>query len=97
MFGGFDFEQLFGEVRDAEIQVYVGTQLTQSNKIQAPIMALKQQYIQLLQQIIDNKQQPMSVKMIVKQDIYDDNNKFIRTLYNSIECSNYTKEYEEGL
>lgn len=89
----FNFDELF-DSHEAEIQIYIGDQLLQSDRLQAPSMILKQNYIQLLQSIIQESQ-PMSVKMLIKHDVYDENEKYVRTLWNSVECSNYERKYED--
>lgn len=89
MFANFNFDSLF-ESFDAKIDIYIGDKLVQSDNLQAPSMVIQQNYLQLLQQIIDNPQ-PMSVKLSVAKDIYDDNDNYVRTLWNSVESYNYIK------
>lgn len=88
----FNFDQIFGSVFDAKIEIYVGDQLVQSNNLQAPQIVIEQNYISLVQQIISDKSRPMSVKLLVSEDIYDDTGKFVRTLWNSVENYNYKVE-----
>ena len=87
-----NFDQIFGSVFDAKIEIYVGEQLVQSDNLQAPQIMIEQNYLNLLQQIIADKSRPMSIKLSVKQDIYDDNDNYLRTMWNSVESFNYVKE-----
>lgn len=91
MFASFDTSSLFGDIYDVAIEIYVGNQLVQSDSVSAPRMIVEQNYLQLVNQIIHN-QQPMSVKMIRPVDVYDENDNYVRTLFNSVESFNYMKE-----
>jgi len=86
-----NFESLFGESFDAKLEIYLGDKLVQSNNIQAPSMIIQQNYLGLLQQILQEPS-PMSVKLLVAKDIYDDNDNYVRTLWNSVESYNYKVE-----
>ena len=88
----FNFNSMFGDVYDAKIEVYIGDKLVQSDSLQAPQIILEQNYLNLLQSIIADKSRPMSVKLLVAQDIYDDNDNYLRTMWNSVESFNYNKE-----
>ena len=87
----FNFDQIFGEIYDSKIEIYVGDKLIQSDNLQAPSIVIQQNYLGLLNQII-NEPQPMSVKLLVAKDVYDDNDNYVRTLWNSVESYNYKKE-----
>ena len=87
----FNFDQIFGSTFDAKIEIYVGEQLVQSDNLQAPSVIIQQNYLNLLQQVL-NEPSPMSVKLLVAKDIYDDNDNYVRTLWNSVESYNYVKE-----
>jgi hypothetical protein len=89
MFANFD--SIFGDVFEAKLEIYLGDKLIQSNTIQAPSIVVQQQYYGYLHQII-NEPQPMSVKLSVRKDVYDGNNNYVRTLWNSVESYNYKKE-----
>ena len=86
----FNFDQIFGSVFDAKIEIYVGDKLVQTDNLQAPSIVIQQNYLNLLNQII-NEQQPMSIKLSVAKDIYDDNDNYVRTIWNSVESYNYIK------
>lgn len=88
---GFNFNSIFGEVYDAKIEVYVGDSVVQTDNLQAPSIIIEQNYLGLLQQII-KESQPMSVKLLVAKDIYDDNDNYVRTIWNSVESYNYKRE-----
>ena len=88
----FNFNSMFGDVYDAKIEVYIGDQLVQSDNLQAPQFVIEQNYLRLLQSIIADKSRPMSIKLLVAQDIYDDNDNYLRTVWNSVESFNYKKE-----
>lgn len=88
---GFNFDSIFGDVYDAKIEVYVGDSVVQTDNLQAPSIIIEQNYLGLLQQII-KESQPMSVKLLVAKDIYDDNDNYVRTIWNSVESYNYKKE-----
>ena len=90
----FNFNSMFGDVYDAKIEVYIGDQLVQSDNLQAPQFVIEQNYLRLLQSIIADKSRPMSIKLLVAQDIYDDNDNYLRTVWNSVESFNYIKEEE---
>ena len=66
--------------------------MVQSDSLQAPRIILERNYLNLLQSIIADKSRPMSVKLLVAQDIYDDNDNYLRTMWNSVESFNYNKE-----
>ena len=89
----FNFDQIFGSVYDAKLEIYVGDQLVQSDTLQAPSIVVQQNYLNLLNQII-KESQPMSVKLLVAKDVVDDNDNYIRTIWNSVESFNYVKEGE---
>lgn len=86
-----NFESLFGDTFDAKLEIYLGDKLVQSDNLQAPSIIIQQNYLGLVQQIIQNTQ-PMSVKLSVKEDIYDDNDNYVRNLWNSVESYNYKVE-----
>ena len=88
----FNFNSMFGDVYDAKIEVYIGDQLVQSDSLQAPQIILEQNYLRLVQQIVTDKSRPMSIKLSVKKDVYDDNDNYLRTMWNSVESFNYNKE-----
>ena len=88
----FNFNSMFGDVYDAKIELYIGDQLVQSDSLQAPQIILERNYLNLLQSIIADKSRPMSVKLLVAQDVYDDNDNYLRTMWNSVESFNYNKE-----
>ena len=88
----FNFNSMFGDVYDAKIEVYIGDQLVQSDNLQAPQFVIEQNYLRLLQSIVADKSRPMSIKLLVAQDIYDDNDNYLRTVWNSVESFNYKKE-----
>lgn len=89
MFGFFDME-----IYDAKIEIYIGDKLVQSDTLQSPSILIKQNYMNLLQQIISDNR-PITTKLLVKNDIFDDNGNYIRTLCNSVEHSNYERKYDE--
>ena len=88
----FNFNSMFGDVYDAKIEVYIGDQLVQSDSLQAPQIILERNYLNLLQSIVADKSSPMSIKLSVKKDVYDDNDNYLRTVWNSVESFNYNKE-----
>ena len=90
MFANFD--SIFGDIFDAKIEIYVGDSLVQSDNLQAPQIMIEQNYLRLVQQIVTDKSRPMSIKLSVKKDIYDDNDNYLRTMWNSVESFNYVKE-----
>ena len=90
----FNFNSMFGDVYDAKIELYIGDQLVQSDNLQAPQFVIEQNYLRLLQSIIADKSRPMSIKLLVAQDVYDDNDNYLRTVWNSVESFNYNKEEE---
>jgi hypothetical protein len=87
-----NFDSIFGDIFDAKIEIYVGEQLVQSDNLQAPQIVIEQNYLRLVQQIVADKSRPMSIKLSVAKDIYDDNDNYVRTLWNSVESYNYKKE-----
>ena len=88
----FNFDSIFGNIFDAKIEIYVGDSLVQSDNLQAPQIVIEQNYLRLVQQIVADKSRPMSIKLSVAKDIYDDNDNYVRTLWNSVESYNYKKE-----
>lgn len=87
----FNFDQIFGSVFDAKIEIYIGDQLVQSDNLQAPSIVIQQNYLNLLNQILVDKSRPMCLKLSVAKDIYDDNDNYVRTIWNSVESYNYKK------
>ena len=92
----FNFDQIFGSTFDAKIEIYIGDQLVQSDNLQAPSIVIQQNYLNLSNQII-NESQPMSVKLLVAKDVYDDDDNYVRTIWNSVESFNYKKENNDDI
>lgn len=88
-----NFDSIFGDVFETKIEIYVGDKLIQTSNLQAPSIVIQQQYYGYLQQIIQEPQ-PMSVKLLVRKDVYDGNDNYVRTLWNSVESYNYKRESE---
>ena len=91
------FESFNQEAITAEMQIQVGDAVIKKENISAPGFIIEQQYIQTLKRIISEKPKPMSVKITVGKDIFDDAGNFVRKIYNSVESSNYTREYKEDV
>lgn len=83
MFFNFDYE-----LTDAMVEQYIGNELVNSQRIQAPMQMLQMQFMQLIQQIARQKQ-PMKVKMIIPYQIWSQYDKEMKILNNYIEFQNW--------
>ena len=88
-----DIFNMFGnmDIIEATLEIYIGNQLVQSEQLQAPEMILKNQFINVVQQLSQQNGQPMSCKLIVKDYIYDQFEKESLVVDNSVEYANYQK------
>jgi len=66
--------------------------MVEQHKLQLPRMIMEQQYVQTVRQIIQNKPQPMSVELVVIENICDEMGKILKVLNNSVRAYNYTIE-----
>lgn len=87
------FSSMFGnmDMIEATLEIYIGNQLVQSEQMQAPEMILKNQFINVVQQLSQQQGQSMSCKLIVKDYIYDQFEKERFVVDNSVEYANYQK------
>lgn len=83
MFFNFDYE-----LTDAMVEQYIGNELVNSQRIQAPMQMLQMQFMQLVQQIARQKQ-PMKVKLIVPYQVWSQYDKEMKILNNYIEFQNW--------
>ncbi len=83
MFFNFDCE-----LTDAMVEQYIGNELVNSQRIQAPMQMLQMQFMQLVQQIARQKQ-PMKVKLIVPYQVWSQYDKEMKVLNNYIEFQNW--------
>ncbi len=82
MFFNFDYE-----LTDAMVEQYIGNELANNQRIQAPMQMLQMQFMQLVQQIASQKQ-PMKVKLIVPYQVWSQYDKEMKILNNYIEFQN---------
>lgn len=61
--------------------------------MQAPDIVLQMQFMNIVQQLSQDKSQPMSVKMIVPYEFYCEIDNIKKKLNNYVEYSNYEREY----
>ena len=83
MFFNFDCEST-----DAMVGQYIGNELVNSQRIQAPMQMLQMQFLQLVQQIARLKQ-PMKVKLIIPYQVWSQYDKEMKILNNYIEFQNW--------
>jgi len=85
---------IFGDMgfEEAELRIYIGETMVEQHRLQLPRMIMEQQYIQTVRQIIQNKPQPMSVELVVIENICDEMGKILKVLNNSVRAYNYTIE-----
>lgn len=83
MFFNFDYE-----LTDAMVEQYIGNELVNSQRIQAPMQMLQMQFMQLVQQIARQKQ-PMKVKLITPYQVWSQYDKEMKVLNNYIEFQNW--------
>jgi hypothetical protein len=88
----FGFNMNMGSYQ-ATIEIYVGNQLVSSEHMQAPDIVLQMQFMNIAQQLSQDKSQPMSVKMIVPYEFYCEIDNAKKKLNNYVEYSNYEREY----
>ena len=79
------FEEL--EMYEATFEVYLEDKLIHNQRQQAPKEILMIQFVQLFQQVAQDKR-PMKLKMIVPQIIWDNFENKQKTLYNDTTFSN---------
>ena len=72
---------------EVRFDIYQGTQLIESTTQTLPEAFAKQNFIGIIQQLA-NANVPMKAEMHVKYDIFDDNDKYVKTLDNYIEYKN---------
>lgn len=83
MFFNFDYESI-----DAMVEQYIGNELVNSQRIQAPMQMLQMQFLQMVQQIARLKQ-PMKVRMIIPYQVWSQYDKEMKILNNYIEFQNW--------
>ena len=86
MFFNFDYE-----LTDAMVEQYIGNELINSQRIQAPMQMLQMQFVQLVQQIAHQKQ-PIKVKLIIPYQVWSQYDKEMKILNNYIEFQNWRDE-----
>lgn len=79
------FEEL--EIYEATFEVYLEDKLIHNQRQQAPKEILMMQFVQLFQQVAQDKR-PMKLKMIVPQVIWNNFENKQKTLYNDTTFSN---------
>lgn len=76
---------------EAIIDIYVGDHLTNSEHMQAPDVILQMQFMNIVQQLSQDKSRPMSVRMTVPYNVEGSK----KRIMNYVEYSNYEREYED--
>ena len=75
------------EMYEATFEVYLEDRIIHNQRQQAPKEMLMMQFIQLFQQVMNDKR-PMKLKMVVPQVIWDNFENKQKTLYNDTTFSN---------
>ena len=75
------------EMYEATFEVYLEDRIIHNQRQQAPKEMLMMQFIQLFQQVMNDKR-PMKLKMVVPQVIWDNFENKQKTLYNDTTYSN---------
>lgn len=75
------------EMYEATFEVYLEDRIIHNQRQQAPKEMLMMQFVQLFQQIMNDKR-PMKLKMVVPQVIWDNFENKQKTLYNDTTYSN---------
>ena len=75
------------EMYEATFEVYLEDRIIHSQRQQAPKEMLMAQFVQLFQQVMNDKR-PMKLKMVVPQVIWDNFENEQKTLYNDTTFSN---------
>lgn len=75
------------ELYDVEFVVYVGNEIIQQNKMQAPRIMIEQNFKSLCNEIL-NRNEKMIVVLQKDNYIYENNGEFIRTIKESISFCN---------
>ena len=77
----------FGDTYEVDFEIYIGEQLVQKQRMQAPKEMLMINFIQTAQQL-GNDRRPMKIKMIRPEIIWDNFENMQKTLNNEISFSN---------
>lgn len=91
---------IFGDAYEVDYEIYVGNQLTQRQKMQAPKEMIMINFIQTAQQI-GNDKRPIKIKMTRQEIVWDNFENKEKILNNEIAFSNnamvaYEKDMQKG-
>ena len=78
---------IFGDAYEVDFEIYIGNQLAQKQRMQAPKEILMINFMQTAQQM-GNDKRPMKIKMTRQEVIWDNFENKQKTLINEISFSN---------
>ena len=84
----------FSEPMTVTLEQYIGNALVQSQQLSAPPEILQAQFMQLVQQIA-NKSQPMKIRMVRYENVWNQFDNEWKRLELSVEFKNW-KDDEDG-
>ena len=89
----FGFDSLFGEPMTVTFEQYVGNQLVKSQQLSGNPMMLQSQFQQLMEQVAQLKgKQPIKIRMVRYEDVWDMFEQKMRKNEYSIEFKNWSDE-----
>lgn len=83
----------FSEPQTVILEQYIGNALVHSQQLSAPLEILQAQFIQLVQQVA-SQSQPMKIRMIRWEDVWDKFNKEWKKIECYIEFKNWKDDEE---